>query len=130
MPAVTKWLEDLWYADICAYLVCGSAAGKWDHHGKGSIQDRSRPYHIRDNVLMYYGNGAYRRCLIHSEVAAALRKAHDDQGHFGLNLTRRRLIEHVYWPKMSQDVVEFVKGCWPCASQGPRKPPMLDLPFT
>ncbi|KAF3798304.1 hypothetical protein GCG54_00015286 [Colletotrichum gloeosporioides] len=116
MPQMKKWLQDEWYSDMCAYLVEG-VTDRLDRNAVASVRTRSRPYFIEEGILWHQGpNGARQRCLIRSEVSQALRDVHDDRGHFGPNLTRRRLVAGAFWPEMARDVVDFIAGCWPCAS--------------
>ena len=47
----------------------------------------------------------------HSRI---LKAVHDDMGHQALDRTLSLLREHVYWPTMTQDASEWVKGCRRC----------------
>ncbi len=61
-------------------------------------------------------------------------------GHFGVNKTEDRLLQHFYWPKLRRSVAEFVKTCYGCQMVGkpnqnvkpaPLKPvPAFDEPFS
>lgn len=66
--------------------------------------------------------------------------AHDGlAGHLGVRKTVKKLTTHYYWPKLQQDVTNFIKSCHVCQTVGkpsqpipvaPLKPiPVLDEPF-
>lgn len=70
------------------------------------------------------------KCLAREEVASAIHMAHDEAGHFGGDVTRRRLAGQVYWPNMSKDVVRYILGCWKCAKHAPNRPKIPSQPIT
>lgn len=45
-----------------------------------------------------------------------LREAHDApySGHLGVNKTTKAITPHFWWPKMREDIVEYIRGCDPC----------------
>lgn len=43
-----------------------------------------------------------------------LTQAHDDLGHKGIFIVRKRLLERFWWPMLEQDVKWFVQTCHPC----------------
>uniref|UniRef100_A0A674PAM1 Gypsy retrotransposon integrase-like protein 1 n=1 Tax=Takifugu rubripes TaxID=31033 RepID=A0A674PAM1_TAKRU len=48
-----------------------------------------------------------------------LKTAHGDvAGHFGVNKTYLRILEHFYWPKIKRDVSAFIKSCHICQIAG------------
>lgn len=48
-----------------------------------------------------------------------IKQCHDPptSGHFGFYKTLARLQEEYYWPKMSKDVMKYVRQCYVCGSQ-------------
>ena len=46
--------------------------------------------------------------------------AHDSPmaGHLGINKTYSKILNHFYWPKMKQDVKEYLKSCHVCQMVG------------
>ena len=59
----------------------------------------------------------HRRCIAGREQRLlVLQEAHDAlaAGHQGFVRTHGRLVQHFFWPRMSQDVKKFVKTCTSC----------------
>ena len=68
--------------------------------------------------------------------------AHDlsMSGHLGVNKTYSKILNHFFWPKMKQDVIEYCRSCHTCQMVGkpnqnipnaPLKPiPAFDEPFS
>ncbi|OBR02926.1 Pol polyprotein [Colletotrichum higginsianum IMI 349063] len=118
--SMKKWLDEPWYMYVCRFLI-GRLEGI-DNHALAAMASKSRSFSIHDGILMHTSYGFRCRCLVPSEVAEACKVAHDEGGHFGPNITRRRLARQFYWPGMAEDVIRYINGCWPCASVAPRKP--------
>ena len=68
-------------------------------------------------LLKKLKGGTYAICLLESEVPKALQQAHDSAlgGHYGKEVTLKRLEGAFWWPSMKQDVGEWVRKCMRCA---------------
>ena len=62
-------------------------------------------------------------CLLETEVPRALQQAHDSVlgGHYGKEVTLKRLERAFWWPSMRHDVNSWVERCMRCAQHGPRR---------
>ena len=65
----------------------------------------------------------------------ALRQYHDSLaggGHLGIEKVRASIIQKYFWPRMHQDIVDYVKSCTRCQlakrNFNPTKPPMNPMP--
>lgn len=65
----------------------------------------------------------------------ALRQYHDSLaggGHLGIEKVRASIIQKYFWPRMHQDIVDYVKSCARCQKAkrnfNPTKPPMNPMP--
>lgn len=65
----------------------------------------------------------------------ALKQYHDSLaggGHLGIEKVRASLIQRYFWPRMHQDIVDYVKSCSRCQfakrNYNPVKPPMQPMP--
>ena len=73
--------------------------------------------------------GCYRRVIIHSdEKTRIIENLHSSSvagGHFGQSATIREVSERFFWPRLSMDVRDFVRGCGPCqlTNHSNRPPP-------
>ncbi|XP_038973019.1 uncharacterized protein LOC120105044 [Phoenix dactylifera] len=56
-----------------------------------------------------------------AERVCWIREAHTSKvaGHFGVTKTLQNLHRYVFWPRIQQDVVRFVKGCVLCSTSKP-----------
>jgi RNase H-like domain found in reverse transcriptase/Integrase zinc binding domain/Chromo (CHRromatin Organisation MOdifier) domain len=79
----------------------------------------------RNHKLLHYDNGLYWLRKRPTAVVVPnvkeikmriLREAHDSpySGHGGLNRTMRTLIRYFWWPKMRQEVDDYIKTCHLC----------------
>ena len=72
-------------------------------------------YNIRDELFVEDGILFFNRrlvvpCALHENMLKLLH-----QGHFGIEKTRDRARQIVYWPGMSADIENFVKACPNCS---------------
>ncbi|KAG5954213.1 hypothetical protein E4U58_000147, partial [Claviceps cyperi] len=75
------------------------------------MASKVKRYELRDGVLWFRGRHGKQQCLVREEVGEALREAHDEVGHFGIDMTRRKLSKSVFWPRMGSDVVKYQGVC-------------------
>ena len=63
-----------------------------------------------------------------------IREVHNSPyvGHFGIHRTHELISRHFWWPKMTDDVAEYVKGCVMCqrskSAPGPKAGKLMPLP--
>lgn len=101
-----KFAADPWYGEVTKFLAtnqCGD--GPFDRHAVQRMVTKAKRYELRDGVLWFRGRHGKQRCLVRGEIGGALREAHDEDGHFGVDVTRRKLSKSVFWPKIGSDVV-------------------------
>ena len=74
-------------------------------------------YHVKDRLLYHYG----KLCIPQTERAKIIREARTYliSGHFGVSKIVAQLQRFFYWPKMSETVSRYVKGCVMCAKSKP-----------
>lgn len=107
-----------------------------------AIVAESRHYSITNDILTHLFQ---RRCKRQQEEdhfitqialpkvlrLVALRQYHDSLaggGHLGIEKVRASIIQKYFWPRMHQDIVDYVKSCARCQKAkrnfNPTKPPM------
>ena len=81
-------------------------------------------------LLKRMGSGTYVICILETEVPRALQQAHDSAlgGHYGKEVTLKRLERAFWWPSMKHDVNSWVDRCMRCAQHGPRKASLNRVP--
>ena len=117
------------------------------------IDTEQKCFYIKNNVLMRKwrpldANQNETWKVIHQIVVPniyrndILSMAHDlpMSGHLGVNKTYTKILNHFFWPKMKQDVIEYCRSCHTCQMVGkpnqnipnaPLKPiPAFDEPFS
>ena len=117
------------------------------------IDTEQKCFYIKNNVLMRKwrpldANQNETWKVIHQIVVPniyrndILSMAHDlpMSGHLGVNKTYSKILNHFFWPKMKQDVIEYCRSCHTCQMVGkpnqnipnaPLKPiPAFDEPFS
>ncbi|CAI5678658.1 unnamed protein product [Oreochromis niloticus] len=62
------------------------------------------------------GDELYQLVLPSQYREQVLRSAHDDMGHLGIERATDLLRERFYWPKMANDVEQYVKNCGVCVT--------------
>src|SRR3954470_7647964 len=65
----------------------------------------------------------YRTVINTHEKIPLLRKVHDDPtgGHLGQENTYSRLSKSYYWPRMQQDIIDYVRTCKICQKRQRRR---------
>lgn len=100
-----RFLQDDWYHDVVSYHLHGTTENPLNRHELRRIREKSKSFRVIEDTLWKLTNFGWLQCLCKDEVANALREAHDLSGHFGPDITRRRLTRAVIWPAMAKDVV-------------------------
>lgn len=68
-------------------------------------------------------------CVPEGRIKDVLKEAHDDGGHWGMESTHMKVRRRFFWPKQSDSISSYIKGCKHCAKHTPwtRKPPMISI---
>ena len=132
------------YADIIKYLTDGSLPE--DRKFRDKVVSESQHYCIMDQLLYHLFQ---RRCKRQPEefkfiyqlaLPRELRKnalfAYHDSlaggGHLGIDKVRFTMMQKYYWPRMNQDIIDYVRSCDRCQRAKrdfrPSKPPMTLMP--
>ncbi len=92
---------------------------------------------IRNGVLCrsrdVNGTKTHQIVLPESEREATLRGLHDGVGHLGRDRTLDLVRSRFYWPKMTEQVQEYVKKCLPCIKRKahvPDRAPLVPITTT
>lgn len=64
---------------------------------------------------------------------SALKLAHDESGHLGVNKTYNRVLRYFFWPRLKRDVTSYIKTCHTCQltgkpNQSIKSAPLLPIP--
>ncbi len=80
--------------------------------------------HLRDGVLTYVPEPLTAPKLVvpHRQRGVVLTHDAPCAGHHGIKATYEILKQVAYWPRMQQDVAEYVKGCLVCCQFQPANP--------
>ena len=92
------------------------------------LKPKLYPYfHIHDettvqNGLLFKAKRVMVTTSLHQDI---LKHIHD--GHLGIQFCVRRACDNVYWPRMNQEVRDYVSKCTPCCAHRPEQgqEPML-----
>jgi hypothetical protein len=70
---------------------------------------------VRDGYI-YKGTRLYVPCIdsLRKKLLVEYHDVKGSGGHRGVAATHHKLIQHYYWPHMYEDVVTYVKECYPC----------------
>ena len=63
--------------------------------------------------------GVMQRVVATEDRIRVLQGIHDDAGHYGTQLTLKRLLDRYFWPTMMKDVAAFVRSCVNCQRFAP-----------
>lgn len=126
--SIAKFLKTKWYGQVARYLMTSEVRNPLNRHESRQIRDQAALYRFMENTLWKKTTMGWVRCLVEGEISTALDEAHDQMGHFGPNITCRRLNRAVFWPGMAKDIVRYIPGCLPCARHAANKPSSPNLP--
>ena len=101
---IEQYAQDMDFKDVYATLSQGKRIEELD-------------YHLKDQLLYHCG----KLCIPQTERVKIIREAHTSliSGHFGVSKTVAQLQRFYYWPKMSETVSRYLKGCAMCAKSKP-----------
>ena len=124
--ALKKWIMDqaqTWFRQIYLYYT-NQPNEVMDKARTAAFQRTLENYRfdsITGRLLHRIGN-LWTISIIREEVSPILADTHDKMGHFSSKMILDKLRYRVYWPKMAEDVRDYVKGCIACAqwAQGRR----------
>lgn len=117
---IDKYEASNWYRDV--YRCLTNQATSQAHTSMASvrrIQNKAAHFSLRNNHPYRRYRNILIPCITENEVFSILKSVHDDKGHFGKAITIAQLKERAYWPSLSTDVEEYIKGCITCARHGP-----------
>jgi hypothetical protein len=82
-----------------------------------SNQVEELDYHVHDKLLYHLG----KLCIPQGERVNIIRQDHSSliASHFGVGKTMANLQRYFYWPKMSQSVSRYIRGCYLCDTSKP-----------
>ena len=74
-------------------------------------------YHVHNKLLYHLG----KLCIPKGERAHIIREAHTSliAGHFGVGKIVAQLQRYCYWPRMTESVSKYIKGCVMCSTSKP-----------
>ncbi len=102
----------------------------FDNLKSNAVNHTENPYSIRSNGLLIrnfvdHSNKCINESVVQIVVPHALRGkiltlAHSvpASGHFGVGKTRKRILQHFFWPGVMQDIKEFCRTCHVCQLMG------------
>jgi hypothetical protein len=103
-------LDDIWYQDIYNYLTTAMYPDGYNRIQKRALQHKAKQYRLIGGDLFFVLRGVQKRCIQKHEIVELLYNAHDQEGHFAINLTIRKLRQY-YWPTIASNVRRYIKGC-------------------
>ncbi|CAM1312561.1 Uncharacterised protein r2_g2301 [Pycnogonum litorale] len=71
----------------------------------------------KNGFLYYTEDDQERICVPQEYVKEILKKCHDEQGHLGIDRTLDLIRRRFYWPKLRDDVKNWIKRCRNCATK-------------
>ncbi|RKF81396.1 Pro-Pol polyprotein [Golovinomyces cichoracearum] len=114
-----RYSNSSWYDDISEYLL----HRRFSKDCKTKVQQAAlirkiNHFSVAENGDLYYElRGIRKRCLTEQEVASVLMEVHDNGGHFSQAITLRKL-KYYHWPRMANDLRDYILGCLVCAKYG------------
>jgi hypothetical protein len=79
--------------------------------------DGKDDYHFQNGLLYKLD----KLCVPKGERLQLIREAHTSKvaGHFGVGKIVSNLQRYVYWPRMQEDVAQYIRGCILCCTSKP-----------
>src|SRR6184192_2062110 len=108
-----KWTENEWYKDVYLFLemLC---IEKDSAQERERVRRYARRFFVKDGTLYYRDvDKTPKRCLIQKETEMVLNEYHAGAigGHFGRDITIKRIRQEYWWPTLWKDVADFIKSC-------------------
>jgi hypothetical protein len=123
------WKEDLWYRDIYTYLDTLVTAGSTARE-RQNLRHRARRYVIDLGYMKYRdSDGELKRCVLSKDRKEILKQYHDHGGHFGRDITIKKIRQKYWWPSIWYDVWDHIRHCSPCQRFGPTEHRNPLLPY-
>ena len=116
----TAYCTSRWFGRQYAFLVYGHMPVDSEATPTKSFFTNILNYRVdRSGVLWKNHQGRVLPCIPESMVSRVLYTAHDLSGHWGKAGTLAKLTGYSYWPSLSTDVEQYIKGCLECARHAP-----------
>lgn len=106
-----------WYGDIYAYYRYQIVPKGLDKVKLAAFKAKVELYRWDDRterILRKVGT-YWVTCISQLEVAPLLERTHDRAGHFSSKIILDKIKYRVYWPKMANDIRDYIQGCLQCA---------------
>ena len=88
------------------------------------VKDETLNFHIRRkpekfkkvkrNIYKIDPNGSLRLCIPSTLRKKVIRMLHDESGHLGRNKVQENAKKRFYWPKMNDDIQDYINRCHTC----------------
>ena len=89
---------------------------------KQRIQQRAKKFILEKNVLYRLKKEKQLKVLENtSDRLTILKELHDQLGHQGINTTFDVISNQFWWPKMFEDIKQYVEQCDHCRRHAPPK---------
>src|SRR6185503_15272943 len=84
------------------------------------LQKQSEKYQKKNDKLYRIKDDKLLKVLKEKEIEPILYMSHDHPtaGHFGMDATYNKIVQHYYWKGMRKDIEDYVKGCDHCQRRG------------
>lgn len=82
---------------------------------KNLLESKIKRFRIHENDLQYQNSdGNWVKAINRIDKNKYLTAAHEEQGHYGIDQTERKLRLMAYWPEINTDVKLWVRSCDSC----------------
>ena len=102
------------YQAIQAYLSNGTIFEDFE------VKGMEESFTLRENGLLY--DKQKRRIVCDYEVSWICYMLHKDPtaGHLDYNTTYQKVRTRFFWPKMRENIQQYIKDCWECNLRRPK----------
>lgn len=112
---------DLYLSQIQTFLSKGTPPDLSNSKLAAFIKSAARYFVLDDRLWRRQPNGCHQVIPPSHSRYLLLVQAHNDLGHKGIFIVRKRLLERFWWPMLEQDVKWFVQTCHQCQQRQMKK---------
>ena len=98
------------------------------HCAMGYVVDKGKLWKVADGKSIWAR--AHRECVSQEEAMVMAAKEHRENGHWGRDLTKLKLMDQIFSPKLDQSIVTALQQCPQCKNFGAMHLHMLLDPIT
>ena len=123
-------MDYIWHAELLNFLATGDYPEGLSRDEKRNYRRKAKSFETKGDKTLFYIQGKARlEVILEGQTEAIMKELHGGTvggGHFGQNITIRKVTERYWWKGASNDVRDFCRKCAVCQLSNPLNRPDVE----